>query len=479
MSEVSMFAPLFRSPHKPQKEKKNSKQKTPRNFPTEKMNNNFNCNEKPYDNEDCSDFIDRRASLSDASHGSDSFSTDQPKKKAKVEDFSPIPNAEGFARMAGDPNLIALGSMAMPNFHPNFSLAFGGGLVQPMQQMNFLGASPGFHAVGQPHNGQYLYGYGPGFAAMHHATANGGEAGTPGYRSNDDGSADGEGCHRRPRPMSGMTPLVFAGMPTSFQAARGPIGYEGNFHPVMQVVSTDSQADDGNGTTTRVRMVPMGNVVVPLQQPKKWVRWSEHEDQILARAVEQYGENSFRHISEQIFHGSRTEVQCKNRWKKALQPGLVKGRWTKEEDDIITECISSGNDKWSEIAKRLPGRIGEQIKERWINALDPNVKKGIWTDAEMKLLRDSQRELGNKWSEIAKRIPGRNENSVKNRWYNQKTSDKRAQKKKREETPGRSESERDATPQNHMAGPMMDYEDDSDEEGEEEDSNIFGQPYKV
>jgi hypothetical protein len=57
-------------------------------------------------------------------------------------------------------------------------------------------------------------------------------------------------------------------------------------------------------------------------------------------------------------------------------------------------------------------------------------------------------------------------------------SDKRAQKKKREETPGQSESERDATPQNHMAGPMMDYEDDSDEE-EEEDSNIFGQPYKV
>jgi hypothetical protein len=39
----------------------------------------------------------------------------------------------------------------------------------------------------------------------------------------------------------------------------------------------------------------------------------------------------------------------------------------------------------------------------------------------MKILRDSQRELGNKWSEIAKRIPSRNKNSVKNRWYNQKT----------------------------------------------------------
>lgn len=53
--------------------------------------------------------------------------------------------------------------------------------------------------------------------------------------------------------------------------------------------------------------------------------------------------------------------------------------------------------------------------------LDPDIKKGLWTQAEMKILRDSQKELGNKWSEIAKRIPGRNENSVKNRWYNQKT----------------------------------------------------------
>ena len=75
--------------------------------------------------------------------------------------------------------------------------------------------------------------------------------------------------------------------------------------------------------------------------------------------------------------------------------------------------------KWSDIAKRLPGRIGEQIKERWINNLDPEVRKGVWTEAEMTILRDSQKELGNKWSDIAKRIPGRSENSVKNRWYNQ------------------------------------------------------------
>ena len=47
----------------------------------------------------------------------------------------------------------------------------------------------------------------------------------------------------------------------------------------------------------------------------------------------------------------------------------------------------------------------------------------------MKLLRDGQKELGNKWAEIAKRIPGRNESSVKNRWYNVKTGEKKKKKK--------------------------------------------------
>lgn len=150
------------------------------------------------------------------------------------------------------------------------------------------------------------------------------------------------------------------------------------------------------------------------------VRWSDQEDACLSRAVQQWGENNFRHISEQIFHGTRSESQCKNRWKKALQPGLVKGRWTQEEDDIIKRSVAA-NEKWSDIATHLPGRIGEQIKERWVNVLDPEVKRGVWSEAEMRILRQAQKELGNKWSEIAKRIPGRSENSVKNRWYNQKT----------------------------------------------------------
>ncbi|CAL4934711.1 unnamed protein product [Urochloa decumbens] len=96
----------------------------------------------------------------------------------------------------------------------------------------------------------------------------------------------------------------------------------------------------------------------------------------------------------------------------------TRGQWTPEEDTMLRGLVEQhGKRAWSDIAREFPGRIGKQCRERWINHLDPEIKNTAWTEDEELLLVKYHKKLGKKWVKIAKRIPGRSENSIKNQWY--------------------------------------------------------------
>ena len=91
--------------------------------------------------------------------------------------------------------------------------------------------------------------------------------------------------------------------------------------------------------------------------------------------------------------------------------------WSQQEDQILLGLYKQYGPNWQNIAFYLKERTGKQVRDRYINILDPEINKGPWTAEEDQVILQQYQLLGPKWSKISVNLQGRPENMVKNRWY--------------------------------------------------------------
>ena len=93
--------------------------------------------------------------------------------------------------------------------------------------------------------------------------------------------------------------------------------------------------------------------------------------------------------------------------------------WTPNEDQILLKAVSNCAERedWTLVAQSLPGRTGKQCWHRFHYHLKDKFRIGGWTQEEDAIILQQQAVIGNRWSQIASHLPGRSENSIKNRWH--------------------------------------------------------------
>jgi len=91
--------------------------------------------------------------------------------------------------------------------------------------------------------------------------------------------------------------------------------------------------------------------------------------------------------------------------------------WTESEDKLLLELIAQHGQKWTLIGKLIGGRKCKQVRDRYLNYLNPEVKTTPFTAEEDAQLISLFNKLGNKWKQIATNMKGRSESQVKNRYY--------------------------------------------------------------
>jgi hypothetical protein len=170
--------------------------------------------------------------------------------------------------------------------------------------------------------------------------------------------------------------------------------------------------------------------------------WTEEENNLLVSLVSSQQNPDWSAIGTH-FHRKSIQ-QLEERWLKVLNPSLVKGSWSLEEDQKILDWVQrQGTNSWTTLAHSMPGRIAKQIRERYHNSLKPGLNKAGWTPAEDAIILQLQRQWGNKWAKIAESLPGRTDNSIKNRWN--------STLKKQKDRPGQS----DQLPPRMTASPIF------------------------
>lgn len=123
-------------------------------------------------------------------------------------------------------------------------------------------------------------------------------------------------------------------------------------------------------------------------------------------------------ICSKFSNKSRNPKDLKKRWTGSLDPNVKKGRWTREEDELLLKSYEKHGAHWMAVAMEIEGRTEDQCAKRYVEVLDPSSKGRLreWTQEEDLLLISKVKQYGTRWRCICKEMDSRPSLTCRNRW---------------------------------------------------------------
>ena len=143
--------------------------------------------------------------------------------------------------------------------------------------------------------------------------------------------------------------------------------------------------------------------------------WSEEEDKKLLNLVNNKKRKNIDWKKISSFFKNKKSLVCFKRYK-LINPIVKKGRWTREEDNLLLNLIKQYGNSWAYLSRLMVNRTSKQIRNRYDENLNPLIRKNKFTDIEDRLIIKLNSLFGNNWSKYINYLPDRSLKVIKRRF---------------------------------------------------------------
>ncbi|CAL1292289.1 unnamed protein product, partial [Larinioides sclopetarius] len=145
------------------------------------------------------------------------------------------------------------------------------------------------------------------------------------------------------------------------------------------------------------------------------------EDEKLKQLVEKYNGKNWDAIAEELQTG-RSAIQCFERYQKCLNKALRKKYWTPQEDAKLLHLVESNRIgdfiPWNIVCSQMEGRERHQVINRYERTINNRNKRSPWSRQEDAMLLMCVKKFGAHWTRMKEYIPGRNPYNIRERYVN-------------------------------------------------------------